>query len=340
MKASAAQVGAALDRVAAGTGDTRIFLFHGPDEAGALAFSERLHRAMGSDVERIDLDGATLKSRPGALADEAASLSLFGGRRFIRITPMGEESLEAVELLLEAATAGNPVVAIAPNVKASGKLVKLGLASPGAVTHACYIPEGPEAARLATGIAREHGVRLTGDTAAAMVEAAGGDRAVLTREIEKLSLYLDAAPERPRDADAVVLTAIGANLVETEMSDAIAAVIDGNPAALGPELAAIDNAGTAIPLLRALERRLIALADMRGEVDDGASADSVVERHRVFWKEKASTIKALRHWSSPQIAAGLERVRRAERALMAGGGAVSASAMYDTLGLARAAARR
>lgn len=340
MKASAAQLGAALDRAAAGNGDVRLFLCHGPDESGAQAYAERLHRAMGADVERIDLDGATLKSRPGALADEVASLSLFGGKRFIRVTGMGEESLEAVDLLLKMPASGSPVIALAPSVKATGKLLKLVLATPGAMAHACYIPEGPEAARLATGIAREHGVRLTGDTAAAMVEAAGGDRAVLTREVEKLALYLDAAPERPREADAAILAAIGANLSESEMSSAIAAVIDGDPAGLGPELAAIEGAGTAIPLLRSLERRLIALADMRGEVDEGASVDSVVERHRVFWKEKASTVRALRHWSSGQIAVGLQRVRRAERALMAGGGAVSTSAMYDVLGLARAAGRR
>ena len=52
---------------------------------------------MGANAERIDFDGAALKSRPGALADEAASLSLFGGKRWVRVTGMGEESLAAVE---------------------------------------------------------------------------------------------------------------------------------------------------------------------------------------------------------------------------------------------------
>ncbi len=340
MKANAAQLGTAIDRTAGGGGDIRLFLLFGPDEAGAMDYAARLHRALGSDAERIDLDGTALKAQPGRLADEAASLSLFGERRFIRVTGAGEDSAEAVTLLLEAPTAGNPVVVIAPGAKASGKLVKAALAAPTAMALACYPLDGINAARHAAAIAREHGVRLTGAAPAAMFEAAGGDRAVLMREIEKIALYLDAAPERPRDADEAVLAAIGANLADNDLSAAVAAVIDGRPADLGAELVGVEAAGTAISMLRALARRLIALAEMRGEVDGGASADTVVERHRVFWKEKAATSHALRRWTAPQIAAGLDRVRRAERALMTGGGVGPTVAIYETLGLARSAARR
>lgn len=341
MKANAAQLGAAIDSAhRAGRSDIRLFLLHGPDESGASEFAARLGRAVGSGAERVDLDGATLKAQPGRLADEAASLSLFGGNRYVRVTAMGEESLEAVELLLNAPAAGNPVVALAPSVKATGKLVKAATAAPGVMVLACYPLKPDEGARLAAGIARDHGVRLTGATAAAMFDAAAGDRAVLTREIEKLALFLDAAPERPHDADEAVLAQIGANFAEAELSAAIEAVIDGRPADLGPEIAGIEAAGMAIPLLRGLSRRLITLAEMRGEVDGGASAESVVEAHRIFWKEKAFTIRALRRWSAPQIVAAVARVRRAERGVMAGGGNASVAVAYEALGIARAAARR
>ncbi|URW75285.1 DNA polymerase III subunit delta [Sphingomonas donggukensis] len=340
MKANAGQIATAIDRAAAGNGDIRLFLIHGPDESGAMELAARMARAIGADAERIDLDGASLKAQPGRLADEAASLSLFGGKRFVRVTAMGEESLEAVTLLLGLPVAGTPVVAIAPSVKASGKLVKLALSAPAAMAFACYVPEGADAARIAANIAREQGVRLTGSTAATMVAGAGGDRAILTREIEKLALYLDAAPDRPKEADEDVLARIGANIDDSEMARAIAAVIDGAPAVFGPEMAGVEAAGMAIPMLRGLSRRLIALADMRAEVDSGASAESVVEKHRVFWKEKASTIRALRRWTAPQIAAGVARVRRAERGILSGGGAASVTVAHDTLAIAGAAARR
>ena len=65
---------------------------------------------------------------------------------------------------------------------------------------------------------------------------AGGDRAVLSREIEKLALFLDAAPDRPHDLDDGALDAIGADLGEAETSRVVDAVIGGQTAALGAEL--------------------------------------------------------------------------------------------------------
>ena len=75
MKANEAQAKAALDRPSP---DIRLYLLHGPDEAGAAALAQRLAKALGPAAERVDLDAATLKSDPARLADEAASASLFG----------------------------------------------------------------------------------------------------------------------------------------------------------------------------------------------------------------------------------------------------------------------
>ncbi len=83
MKASAAQIRAAVD---APNPATRLYLLHGPDESGAAELAARLARALGPDAERVDLDMKALREQPGRLADEAASMSLFGGARYIRVT--------------------------------------------------------------------------------------------------------------------------------------------------------------------------------------------------------------------------------------------------------------
>lgn len=314
MKASAIQLRQAIDSA---NPLIRLYLLHGPDESGAREWASRLARAMGPDAERIDLDGATLKSDPGRLATEAASLSLFGGARHVRVAAMGEESLEAVTLLLDAEQAGNPVVAIAPSVKASGKLVKLAIAAPTAMAFPCYVPSGADAGRLAAAIAGEHGMRANGTTAARLFAASGGDRAVLTREIEKLALYLDAAPERPATLDDQAIDAVGADLGEAEISRVVEAAVDGDVITLGTQLALLDEAGVSpIPLLRALVRRFMALAEMRAEVDSGVSVNDVIERHNVFFRERASTTRALRLWTPGRIAIAIDRLRQAERAMM------------------------
>lgn len=337
MKASAAQIRAAVDKPGP---NTRLFLLHGPDEAGAAEYAERLARALGPEAERIDIDMKGLREQPGRLADEAASLSLFGGARYIRVQGIEEGALEALTLLLNAERVGNPVIAIGPGLKASGKLVKLAIASPAALVHGCYVPEGIDAARLASTVAREHGLRLTGDVPSRMANASGGDRAILAREVEKLALYLDAAPDRPRDADGAALDAIGADLGEPELFHAIDAVLDGRVGDIGGELAKLSEAGTsAIPLLRQLVRRLMTLAELRGDLDRGGTVDEVLEKHRVFFREKAAVGRALRRWNAAQITRAIERVRAAERALMHSGSAGEVLAEVECVAIARQAAR-
>lgn len=337
MKASAAQIRAELDAPSA---RFRLFLLHGPDESGAAELASRLLRAMGPDTERVDIDMKMLRESAGRLADEAASMSLFGGQRLIRVLGIEEGAVEALTLLLNAEVAGNPVVAIGPGLKSTGKLVKLAIAAPNAMAHACYIPEGVDAARLVTQIAREHGLRLSGDVPQRMASACAGDRAVLTREIEKLALFLDAAPDRPAEADGRALDAIGADLGDTEMFQVIEAIVDGRVAEVGVELARLaESGGSAIPLLRQLSRRLLTLAELRLDMDSGMSVDEVLEKNRVFFREKASTGRALKRWTAVQLARAVDRVREAERSLMRSASAGDVIAEAECTAIARAANR-
>ena len=315
MKASAPQLRAALDSA---NPAIRLYLLHGPDEAGARDWAQRLVRALGPDAERIDIEPQSLRGDPGRLATEAASMSLFGGARHIRITGIGDDSLDALTQLLAVERAGNPVVAIGPALKATSKIVKLALAAPAAYSFACYPPDAAEFGRIAAAIASEHGLRTTGRTASRLVAASGGDRAILTREIEKIALYLDAASDRPGQLDDAAIDAVGADLGESEMARAIDAAIVGDPVALGTELARLNEAGVSpIPVLRGLVRRLMTLAELRAEVDRGTAINDVIERHHIFFRERASTARALKTWSPRRLSGAIDHLRQAERALMA-----------------------
>ncbi len=338
MKANFGQIRTALDRPPA---DIRLFLLHGPDEASAAELSRRLGAALGPDAERIDLDAATLKSDPARLADEAASLSLFGGVRYVRAGPLGDESHDALQALLSAERAGNPVVALAPAVRTTAKIVKLAIASRHALAFACYLPEGEAADRLVLDIAHAHGLRTTPAIARRIADACGGDRAVMTREIEKLALYLDADVDRPADLDDEALAAIGADLGEADASHAVAALIEGDAGRLGAEVARLEaEGGSPIAWLRAIARKLVTLSEMRTEIDAGESTDVVMKRNRIFGREEAATAKALRRWSPAMLAEALDRVRAAERAVMAPGNAGPVLADVAALTLARDVARR
>ncbi len=339
MKASKDQIERALDAPPA---DIRLFLLYGPDEASSRALAARLERAMGSDAERIDLDGSALKADPALLADEAASISLFGEKRWIRIGAMGEEGLPAIEALLAGDAAGNPVVAVMGALKPSSSILKRALADKAVLAFVSYPPEAGDAIKIAIALAREQGLRIDSDLARRIAQSVGNDRGVMAREIEKLALYLDAAPERPGEANSDAVDAIGAGEGEGELSRLVDAVFDGNAALVSAEIGRLSEDGIeGIPLLRALSKRLQLLVRMGADVAEGRSVNAVVEGagKAIFWKEKAPITRQLNRWTPARLATAADHILEAERKIKAAAspGVIMADATLITV--ARAAAR-
>ena len=343
MKANRGQIERALD--AAGqtsAADTRFFLLYGPDEAGSQSLAKRLERAMGPQAERVDLDGATLKDDPARLADEAASFSMFGDKRWIRVSGMGEESVPALTALLEAEAAGNPVIAVAGALKATSKLVKLALEHKGAMACISYQPDARESEQIAIGIARDGGLRLSTDLARRIVSLANGDRALMTGEIEKLILYLDAAPDRPREATAEALDALSADNPDTEVAPLVNAVLGGDLRAMHRELTSLSETGTAMAaVIRPRLGRAMLIANIRTDFDASGRLEGAVEAagKAVFWKEKGLVTRQVRTWDAPGIARVIQRLLDAERATRSGRGTGDLLVRHELLAIARQAAR-
>jgi DNA polymerase-3 subunit delta len=339
LKASRGQIEKALDAPPA---DIRFYLLYGPDEAGSAALGKRMERAMGPEAERIDLDGSTLKDDPARLADEAASFSMFGDKRWIRINGMGEESLPAVTALLEAEAAGNPVIATAGALKGTSKLLKLALDNPRAMAFASYQPDAREAEQIAVGIAREGGLRLSSDLARRIADLANGDRALMAGEVEKLILYLDAAPDRPREATAEALDALSAENPEADAGPLVNAVLGGDLRAMNRELGRLAEAGAAMAaVLRPLLTRAMLLANIRADFDQSGRLEGAVESagKAVFWKEKGVVTRQVRLWDAPGIARVIQRLAQAERASRSGRGTGDLLVRHELLAITRQAAR-
>ena len=336
MKADAGQIARSLDKPDPAV---RLVLLYGPDESGSRSLAARLDKAMGADAERIELSGPQLKEDPARLADEAASISLFGGARHIRVDPAGDEIIDAAEALLQAPSAGNPVVVIAGNLRKDAKLVKLALASPMALAFASYVPEGRQADQVASEMARELGLRLEPRAAQALVAATNADRGLMARELEKLALFLDASPEEPKPADSAALAEIGAANDESDLSAIVDAVMGGRPDAAAVELALI-GATEAIGVVRALLRRLAQIAPLRAEVAAGKSVDAVMASsgRAIFWKDQKIVAGLLTRWSPDRIATATNRLAALERSYKRSGTAGMVLIGEEILTIARAAA--
>lgn len=342
MAGKSAAIERALDRADPAI---RCYLLYGPDDSGSRALAARLGKALGPEAERIDLDAARLASDPALLADEAASVSLFGGARYIRVEGATDSCLAAVEALLEASAAGNPVVLIAGALRKDAKLVKLVGGNAAGMAHASYVPEGADAHEIAQTLARAQGLSIDNEMARRLVALSGGDRAVLASEIEKLALYADAAPDRPATATPEMLDAIGADTGEADLTRFVDAVTAGNEAQLDRELARLASEGQeGIGLVRALLRRMMGLAAARADVERGMDPGGAAAKagYGPYSKESKAIVRDLGRWSAARIARAIERLARLNRELThsAGAGTIAADAEFFMIARQAAAAGR
>lgn len=339
MKAGRADIARAVDKP---DPSLRLMLLHGPDEAGSRALGARFEAALGADYERIDLTPAELKNDPARLADEAAATSMFGPAMLIRVDGMGDESLDAVGALLEAAAAGNPVVAYGGSLRKDSKLLKLIEASSLALHYASYPLEGRDADTEAQALFKSEGLRPGRDAVKAVVEASGGDRGILAGEIAKLALYLDATPDHPKPVDPEAMAALLSGVTESELGALVNAVFDGRTSDAEKEIAKAGIDGiSGIPLIRAALRRLYLLAELRAEIDSGQSIEAAIATRgkSVFWKDRPRLSGQLDRWRVPALARAIHAMTEAERGIKRSGSAGDVIASQTLLALARHAGR-
>jgi DNA polymerase III subunit delta len=338
MKAVKAGLARALERP---DPEIRFFLFHGPDEAGSRALAKQLLKGLG-EAEKFVVLGQVLKADPAILADEAGAISMFGGRRAIWIEPAGDEIAEGVEALLEAAAIESPVIAIGGALRKTSALLKLAEAHPAALTHCSYVPEGRDMERVVIELGREVGLRVTPDLAQRIASAANNNQAVAAQELAKFALYVGADPATPRELDQDSVDLLGADSAEADLMRLGDLALAGRMGDLLDELARLPHGGTeAIPVLRALQRRLLMLAPLRGRVERGESVDGVMASMGkfLFWKDKPLIQRLLLAWSAERLAEAAARVSALERQMMLRPLADEAALGEMLVTLARAAGR-
>jgi len=338
MKAAKSGIGSALDNPQAAT---RFYLFHGADEAGSRALGERLLAGLGK-AEKFAISGGALKSDPAALADEAGAMALFGGPRALWIEPAGDEILAAVEALLEAPGVESPTIAIAGALRKSSGLLKLAEAHPAALSHVSYVPEGRDADRMVIDLGRREGLRIAPDVAARIAEASANNQAIAAQEVVKYALYAGATAAAPRELTHDMVDELGADSSEGNALRVGDMALSGELGALAEELSRMSPAGNeAIPIVRALQRRVLQLAPMRARVEQGERVEAVMTSvgKALFWKDKAMIQAMLSRWSAERLAQVGERVAALETQLIFSG-APGAAALGEELTAITRAARR
>jgi DNA polymerase-3 subunit delta len=336
MRPAKGALGRALDRPDPAI---RFYLFYGQDEGQSRGHGERLLR--GLDAEKSAVSAQAAKADPALLADEAAAIGLFGGKRALWVEPAGDEIAAAVEALLDATSVESPVIAIAGALRKTSPLVKLAESDSKALAHISYNLDERDAERLVEELASAEGLRLAPGIAARIAAAAGNERGIIVQELTKIALYAGASPDSPRPVDRDILDEIGAG-AEGDWMRLGDLALSGELGRLSQELEASAADADPVAVLRALQRRLMMLAPISAKVDRGARPhDAVTSAGKaVFWKDKELVARLISLWDSKALERAFERSGALERRLMSTNPPPAAEAVEEELVAIALMARR
>ncbi|MDB5474356.1 MAG: holA [Devosia sp.] len=287
-----------------------VFLVYGPDGGLVRETAQRLIRKLTEDspgpADVVVLESAELDADPSRLAVEARTLSLFGGKRIVRVQGAGKsivlmlagllDDMGDVAIVLEA---GN--LAAKDALRALVEASKLGRALP------CY-PDSEETLQaLIRETFNQHAIRIDADVVSALREILGNDREITRRELDKLCLYAAASKSLTRE-DVVLLCADNGMVVIDAILDAMGA---GHAEKL--ELAVNRALSSAVDPQRLLAMCTIHFANLRrwrAQVDTGKSARAVLDglRPKPHFSRMGTLEQQLRLWTDSALASATERI--------------------------------
>ena len=310
------QAGRADAFVAKPPADCRALLLYGPDSG---LVRERLNLATKSiagdisDPFRVaELTPALLKDDPARLRDEAASLSLTGGQRVVRVLNAPDSLSGLIGDFLARPMGDALIIVTAGELTPKSPLRKLFEEETKAAAIACYADEGQGLDSLITQHLGKYNIRINPEALQMLANRLGSDRMMVRSELDKLSLYIGAGGGTITPTDIQDAMGDGAEATQDELA---LAVMSGNQAQAQTALERLLREGTnSVGILRSVARYVQRLHLASGQVQKGKSAEQAIETLRppVFFKHKAPMTQQLRGWAPQRLAQAMEMLVQAE----------------------------
>ncbi|HKD21100.1 MAG TPA: DNA polymerase III subunit delta [Rhizomicrobium sp.] len=281
----------------------RAALIYGPDQGLVRERAEKLARSVVPDLAdpfRVaELDEPVLAADPARLADEAAALSMMGGRRVVRVRCAGNALGKLFESFLENPAGDALVVVEGGDLAKNSSLRSAFEEAENAAAIACYADSARDVADVVRETLKADGLTIAADALDEAVSALGSDRGVTRREIEKLALYAHGSGRVTiEDVRAVV-----GDESEARTEEACDAAGEGDVARLDRALERLWVTGMSpIGVVRASLAHFQRLALVKAQASSGG-AEAAMRRLRppVHFKREASFKAQLQRWSAPAL---------------------------------------
>ena len=318
-------------------------LVFGPDTGLVRERAETLLKTVVDDLSdafRVaDLDDSTLVSDPARLFDEAAAMSMLGGRRVVRVRGAGNNLAKLFESFLDEPKGDALVVVEGGDLAKGTGLRKVFEEAENAAAIACY----PDTARDLFDVVRDglkaHGLSIAPDALEDAVGRLGSDRGVTRRELEKLALYMHGRKQVTLEDVRAVL----GDEAEARVEEAVNAAGSGDLPKLDLALERLWTAGVSpVQILRQAMSHfqrvlLVATEARRGEPLDGAMRKL---RPPIHFSRATSFKNQAQRWSEAKLGEALDMLLEAEalsKTTAVPAEAACARTLFSVAAMARAA---
>ena len=296
------------------------YLVYGPDEGLTHERSRAIARkVLGGDenpLSLLRLDGDLIAREPGALADEARAISMFGGHRVIWIDAQKQDLLRPLSPLIAKPPQNCTIIVRAAQLKKDNALRQAFEKMTNGASIECYSDEQASLARLLDNEVQAAGIAIAPDARTALMALLGADRETTRGEIAKLMLY---ALGRPR-IEVEDLEAIVSGAAPSKLEQVIDRSLSGDLRGAAASAAQFFNeGGEGEQLMARLIAQLMLLHRLRLEMDRSQPPDA--SRLPSFVKLPPSARRTLSRqsdaWTSEAIARRLPAIQAASASVRA-----------------------
>ena len=296
-------------------GNLRAALVFGPDAGLVQERAEKLLKSVVADLADpfniADLNESTLLSDPARLCDEAAAISMMGGRRAVRVRNAGNALADLFEDFLEDPRGDALIVVEAGDLAKGTGLRKIFENDDKAAAIACYADTARNLEDVVRDTLRAGGLSIAPDALADAVSRLGSDRGITRRELEKLLLYAQGQ----KNVSLEDVQAVMGDEAEARTEEASDAAGSGDFARLDLALERLWTADTSVAqVLRGAMGHFQRLAVVRENVNRGEPLEAAIRKLRPpvhFLREQSFKAQANR-WSDERLADALDMLLEAE----------------------------
>ncbi|MGB5212912.1 MAG: DNA polymerase III subunit delta [Anderseniella sp.] len=265
-------------------------------------------RSNHPDGEVVRLSDTDLAADTGRLLEELQSISMFGADKLILVDAASSTIHKACIGAISVGWSDCLLLVTAGDLKKSSPLRKEFEASPDLAITVCFDQSTGELLEFAASFMSGLGVTIDREAIELVVDAVGGNAALLQSELVKLASYAgDAGSLSVSDVTEII-----AGNEAASVEGLIDAVFSGRPDAAVQAITTLQQQGQQpASVLIALTNHCVLLVEMAAAMESGRRPDAIVKEWRppIFFKRQNALAAQLRLCGLPQLLTAAERLR-------------------------------